>query len=263
MLLARLVEVSAQVAGTGSRLAKRDLIADLLAEVAAEDTDAEVDIAASYLSGTLRQRRTGVGGRGLTDVPPPAADASVSLTEADATLERISALAGSGLRGRTPDAVGALFERLTAAEQDFLKALMTGNVRQGAADSVMLDAIAAAAGLPAEGGARGRHVQRAHRTDRASRRWRGCGRLEAFSLVVGRPVRPMLAGAAPDVRGRSGQGRRRLRGRPQARRHPDPGAQARRGGPVFTRSLDDISARLPEVVDADPYAARDGPDPRR
>ena len=99
MLLARLVDVSGQVAGTGSRLAKRDLIAGLLAEVAA-DGDTEVDIAASYLSGTLRQRRTGVGWRGLADVPAPAAEASVSLTEADATLEEISVLSGSGLRGR-------------------------------------------------------------------------------------------------------------------------------------------------------------------
>src|SRR6478735_9668387 len=80
MLLARLVDVSAQVAGTGSRLAKRDLIAGLLAEVA-DDGDTEVDIAASYLSGTLRQRRTGVGWRGLADVPAPAAEASVSLSE--------------------------------------------------------------------------------------------------------------------------------------------------------------------------------------
>ena len=168
MLLARLVDASGQVAGTGSRLAKRDLIAALLAEAAA-DGAAEVDIAASYLSGTLRQRRTGVGWRGLADVPAPATEPTVSLTEADAALEQLSVLSGSGSAGARRTAVGTLFERLTAAEQDFLKALMTGNVRQGAADSVMLDAIAAAAGVATHVSAPGCDVQRAHRADRGRR----------------------------------------------------------------------------------------------
>ncbi len=69
MLLARLVEVSTAVAATRSRLEKRDLIAGLLRETAASGGAEEIDIAASYLSGTLRQRRTGVGWRGLSDVP--------------------------------------------------------------------------------------------------------------------------------------------------------------------------------------------------
>ena len=64
MLLAHLVDVSAQVASTRSRLAKRELIADLLREVASAGGE-EIDVAASYLSGTLRQRRTGLGWRSL------------------------------------------------------------------------------------------------------------------------------------------------------------------------------------------------------
>ena len=78
MLLARLVEVSTAVAATRSRLAKRDLIAGLLREAAASGGADEIDIAASYLSGTLRQRRTGVGWRGLADVPDPAGEATVA-----------------------------------------------------------------------------------------------------------------------------------------------------------------------------------------
>jgi DNA ligase-1 len=247
MLLARLVDVSGQVAGTGSRLAKRDLIAGLLSE-AVPDGDAEVDIAASYLSGTLRQRRTGVGWRGLADVPPPAEEASVSLTEADAALERISALVGSGSATARRDAVGALFSRLTAAEQEFLTALMTGNVRQGAADSVMLDAVAAAAGLPPKAVRAAAMFSALTGPIAVAALGGGAAALEAFSLVVGRPVRPMLAGTAADV----------------------PAGVAKVDGPfavdtkldgiriqvhkqgeevtVFTRSLDDISARLPEVV---------------
>ena len=101
MLLARLVEVSTAVADTGSRLAKRDLIASLLKEAAADGD--ELDIAASYLSGTLRQRRTGLGWRGLAEAPPPASEASVSLTEVDAILERPGHALGLGLR-RSPAA---------------------------------------------------------------------------------------------------------------------------------------------------------------
>jgi len=96
MLLARLVEVSSAVAATRSRLEKRDLIADLLRSTASSGGPDEIDIAASYLSGTLRQRRTGVGWRGLSDVPSPASSAGVTLTEVDTTLEEISVLAGSG-----------------------------------------------------------------------------------------------------------------------------------------------------------------------
>jgi DNA ligase-1 len=250
MLLARLVDVSGQVAGTGSRLAKRDLIAGLLAEVAevAGDGDTEVDIAASYLSGTLRQRRTGVGWRGLADVPAPAAEASVTLTEADAALAEISVLSGSGSAGARRTAVGALFERLTAAEQDFLRALMTGNVRQGAADSVMLDAIAAAAGLPPKAVRRAAMFSAPTGPIAAAALGEGAAALEAFTLLVGRPVRPMLAGTAPDVP--AGVAKvdgpfavdTKLDGiRIQVHKHGDEVT-------VFTRSLDDISARLPEVV---------------
>ena len=68
---------------------------------------------------------------------------------------------------------------------------------------------------------------------------------------------------ATDVARRWQKARRRRRRRHQARRHPDPGAQARRRGPVFTRSLDDITARVPEVVEVVRAAAGHRPDPRR
>ena len=82
MLLARLVEVSGQVAATSKRLAKRELIADLLRETAPGGED-DLDLAATYLSGTLRQRRTGVGYRSLGSLPDPADEATVTLTEVD------------------------------------------------------------------------------------------------------------------------------------------------------------------------------------
>jgi DNA ligase-1 len=249
MLLARLVDVSGQVAATRSRLAKRELIAGLLGEVATEGAD-EIDIAASYLSGTLRQRRTGLGWRGLADLPEPATEPSVGLTEVDATLEKVSALAGSGSMGARRAAVAELFGRMTAAEQDFLRNLITGNVRQGALDSVMLDAIAEAAGLDTAAVRRAAMFSAPTGPIARAALTGGAAALEDFSMVVGRPVRPMLAGAAPDVP----SGVEKVAGafavdtkldgiRIQVHKHGDEVA-------VFTRSLEEIGARMPEVVAA-------------
>ena len=244
MLLATLVDVSGQVAATGSRLAKRDLIAGLLAETPAE----ELDIAASYLSGTLRQRRTGVGWRSLADLPEPAAEASASLTEVDAALAAVSMLSGSGSAGARRDAVSSLFGRLTADEQGFLRALVTGNVRQGALDSVMLDAIAQAAGLPVKTVRRAAMFSAPTGPVAHAALTGGADALAEFTLLAGRPVRPMLASSAADVPAAV----EKLAG-PFAVDAKLDGIriQAHKRGEevqVFTRSLEEISARLPEVV---------------
>ncbi len=250
MLLARLVEVSAAVAATRSRLEKRDLIADLLRETASSGGPDEIDIAASYLSGTLRQRRTGVGWRGLSEAPDPALEASVRLSEVDATLEEISVLSGTGSAGARRSAVADLFGRLTAPEQEFLRNLITGNVRQGALDSVMLDAIAAAAELPVKAVRRAAMFSAPTGPVAVAALTAGESALEEFSMLVGRPVRPMLAASAPDVAAAAEKVEgefavdTKLDGiRIQVHKHGDEVA-------VFTRSLEEISARLPEVVSA-------------
>jgi DNA ligase 1 len=244
MLLARLVEVSTAVAATGSRLAKRDLIAALLREAEGD----ELDIAASYLSGTLRQRRTGVGWRGLAEAPEPAASPSVELEEVDAILEDLGTLSGSGSTFARRAAVASLFGRLTSPEQDYLRNLITGNVRQGALDSVMLDAIAQAAEIPVKAVRRAAMFSAPTGPIATAAMTGGEAALEEFSMLVGRPVRPMLAGTAPDV----AAGVEKVGGpfavdtkldgiRIQVHKHADEVT-------VFTRSLDEISARLPEVV---------------
>jgi DNA ligase 1 len=155
MEFARLVSVSRQVAATRARTTKRNLIAALLSQAEPD----EVELVTAYLSGTLRQRRTGVGWRGLADLPPPASSAGVSIAEVDAALEEMAALAGPGSGTARREAVSKLFARLTDDEQRYLRGLVTGEVRQGALDSVVLDAIAEAAGVPAAAGRR----RRAHR----------------------------------------------------------------------------------------------------
>jgi DNA ligase-1 len=248
MHLADLARVSAAVAATRSRLEKRALIADLLAAAPAE----EVDLVATYLSGTLRQRRTGVGWRGLADLPTPAEGASVGLLEIDATLEQIAAFAGTGSSLARKRAVHDLFAALTEAEQDLLRALMTGGVRQGALDSVMLDAIAAAADVPLAAVRRAAMFCAPTGPIAVAARSVGVEALADFDLVVGRPIRPMLASSAPSV--------------PEAVAGLGPGLgaevvvdtkldgiriQVHKQGEevlVFTRSLDEISERLPGVV---------------
>jgi DNA ligase 1 len=247
MELARVVTVSQQVAATRARTTKRTLIAALLADTPAE----EVEVVTSYLSGALRQRRTGLGWRGLADLPAPATVATVGVAEVDATLEVIAALAGPGSGTARRDAVAALFARLTADEQHYLRGLVTGEVRQGALDSVVLDAIAEAAGVPAPDVRRAAMFSALTGPIAVAALSGGEEALAAFDLEVGRPVRPMLASSAPDVAAgfdKVGGGTvlvdTKLDGiRIQVHRHAADIL-------VFTRSLEEIGQRLPDVVAA-------------
>ncbi|MCW2784308.1 MAG: ATP-dependent ligase [Marmoricola sp.] len=247
MQVSQLAAVSTAVAATRSRLEKRALIAGLLTATPVD----EIDIAASYLSGTLRQRRTGIGWRGLSDLPPPAAEPSVQLAEVDSTLERISGLSGVGSATARKREVQALFARLTDDEQQFLRALMTGGVRQGALDSVMLDAIAAAADVPLAAVRRAAMFSAPTGPVAVAALTGGAAALAEFDLVVGRPIRPMLASSAPNVADAvAGLGTdsvvvdTKLDGiRIQVHKDGDDVL-------VFTRSLDEISDRLPGVVEA-------------
>jgi DNA ligase-1 len=247
MEFARLVSVSQQVAATRARTTKRALIAELLAQAPAD----EVEIVTAYLSGTLRQRRTGVGWRGLADLPPPAPAPSVSVSDVDAALEQIAGLSGEGSATARRNAVADLFGQLTDDEQRYLRGLVTGEVRQGALDSVVLDAIAEAAGVPATAVRRAAMFSALTGPIAVAALSGGEPALAAFDLEVGRPVRPMLASSAPDVP----EGVAKLGGGPLVVDTKLDGIRIqvhRRGGEVlvFTRSLEEIGQRLPDVVDA-------------
>jgi DNA ligase-1 len=248
MELARLVSVSQQVAATRARTTKRALIAELLAQTPAD----EVETVTAYLSGTLRQRRTGIGWRGLADLPEPADAATVSVGEVHAALEEIAALAGEGSGTARRAAVADLFGRLTADEQRYLRGLVTGEVRQGALDSVVLDAIAEAAGVPAASVRRAAMFSALTGPVAVAALTGGEEALAAFDLEVGRPIRPMLASAAPDVA--AGVAKVGPEGALVADTKLDGiRIQVHRRGQevlVFTRSLEEIGPRLPDVVEA-------------
>jgi len=246
MLLADLVDVSAAVGATPSRKAKTGLIADLL--LAADP--AERSLVAHYLSGRLRQRRTGLGWRSLQALPSPAGGPSLSVAEVDAAFQAMAELSGAGSAGARTALAAELFARATETEQRWLRAVTVGEVRQGALESVVTDALARAAGVPLAAVRRAAMLAGGS-TYVVDAAFAGVPTLEAVGLTVGRPVMPMLASSAPDVAAAIAKA---------AGASGDVGVDAKLDGiriqvhrdgdevVVATRSLDDITARLPEVV---------------
>lgn len=246
MLLQRLAETWTAVAGTRSRNAKRELLAAALAEAGPDD----LEIAVSYLAGSLRQRRPGLGWRGLADLPSPAPAPSLTLTEVDAAFETMAGLAGAGSVTRRGVLVSELFARATDAEQGFLRGLVLGDLRQGAMDALVQEGMARAYGL--EPGVVRRAAMLLSSTAAAAHLLVAAGAesLAAVGLTVGTAVQPMLAATAPDPAsalarvGVPAYADVKLDGiRVQVHRSGD---RVR----VFTRSLDEITDRLPEVVAA-------------
>ncbi len=141
MQLTSVVDASRRAAGTGSRLAKRDAIAACL-RAAGPD---EIAIAVAFLSGETRQGKLGVGYATLTDLRGGSASPSstLALAEVDAALARVAATRGKGAAGERARLLGELFARATREEQDFLVRLLLGELRQGALEGVMVEAIAA------------------------------------------------------------------------------------------------------------------------
>jgi DNA ligase-1 len=252
VLLADVAATSATVAATRSRLAKRSLLVGLLRRTAPD----EIPVVARYLGGELRQRRTGLGWRSLSSLPGPASEPSLEVLAVDAAFERMAGLAGTGSANARTALARELFAAATADEQRLLRGLVTGDLRQGALDALLLEAVAEAAGVPADTVRRAAMLAGA--TEPVAEAALLAGSPEAavaaltrFGLTVGRPVRPMLAASAPDITAAvEGFGGRdvvvdaKLDGiRIQVHRD---GHDVR----VYTRSLDDITSRVPELVDA-------------
>jgi DNA ligase 1 len=281
VLLSEVVDVSAAVTATPARTAKIEQIAALLGRV----PPGEVTVAVAFLSGELLQGQIGVGyaavsemlrapgdARAVADLgashdgadaivgdagPPQALDAAtLTLTDVDAAFGAIGAVTGPGSQAERRRRLAKLFARATQREREFLVRLLAGDLGQGALQGVMTDAVAKAAGVPAD------EVRRAHQlggslpevaqaalggTPRSADR--ALAALRDFMLRVGRPVRPMLAASAPDIAAALD------RISPAAAEWKIDGIriQVHRSGrevAVFTRTLDDITARVPEIAEA-------------
>jgi ATP-dependent DNA ligase I len=262
VLLAELALTSEAVAATSRRGVKIDKIAALLRAA----TPAEVPVVVAFLSGELLQRQIGVGYAALADLlAEPATGLTVptlTVAETDAVFSEVGAVTGAGTQAGRRRLLAGLFGRATAAERGFLTRLLSGELHQGALEGVMVEAVARAAGVPAA------EVRRAHllggslpAVAAAALTAAGNGpavpaapaaasaALAAFGLEVGRPLRPMLASTATSVAAAL------ERISPAALEWKIDGIriQVHRAGTqvrVFTRTLDDITARVPEITEA-------------
>ncbi len=250
MQLIDVAAASAEVGATSARLAKISRIADLLRHAGAEGDPRLVAVVVSWLSGELPQRQIGVGWAALRSLPPPAVEPSLTVPQVDAAFTEIGQVAGKGSQARRAALVNGLFAAATEAEQTFVRRLLGGELRQGALVGVMADAVAKAADIAAPvvrraamlGGDLPAVAAAALTGDEAA--------LDQFTLKVGRPVGPMLAQTATGV----SEALERLGGTAVFEAKLD-GArvQIHRTGDavsIYTRSLDEVTERLPEVVEA-------------
>jgi DNA ligase-1 len=247
MKLAELVDTSRRVAQVSGRLEKIALIASLLGQVPPD----EIEIAVAYLSGAIRQQRTGIGWATLqTAMPPsPAESSSIELREVDSTFERIATVAaGKGSSGERQRLLRELLVRATHEEQDFLFRLVTGELRQGAVEGIMLEAVARAAAMPAESVRRARMMAGDLPSVAKAALTGGGPELATFATQLFRPVQPMLAGSAEDVSEAIGElGEAALEWKLDGAR-----IQIHKSGDqvaVYSRRLNDVTAAVPEVVE--------------
>jgi ATP-dependent DNA ligase I len=244
MRLIELVETSQAVASEAGRLAKVGRLAECLRRL----EPGEVEAGVAYLSGELRQRQIGVGWATLRDLPPPAAEPTLSVAEVDATFEQVGRQSGPGSQRERRHLLSELWARATEAEQRFAARLLSGELRQGALAGVMVEATARAADVPAVDVRRALMLSGSLGEVAAAAMERGLPGLRAFRLEVGRPLQPMLAQTADTVEAAL------ERIHPAAVEWKLDGARIqlhRWDGEVrvFTRTLDDITGRVPEVVE--------------
>ena len=245
MQLASVVDTSRRVTDTSKRLEKVDLLARLIRQLSPE----EIEIVVPYLSGQTRQGRIGIGYAVLRDArTSPAADPSLEIVDIDRILQDITGTSGSGSQRRRQELLQNLFSRSTEAEQQFLGGLLMGELRQGALEGIMVEAVAKASGLPPE------RVRRAAmmagdvaRVARAALE-QGESGLSQYDVQLFRPIQPMLAQSADDVpEALACIGEAALEYKMDGAR-----VQVHKSGDdvvAYSRSLKDVTPAVPEVVE--------------
>jgi DNA ligase-1 len=245
--LSDLAETSRQVGGTSRRLEKIAAIAQLLPTVAQE----EVALAVSYLSGETRQTKLGVGPAAILAARPdhPAPAATLRLSDVDSLLERVAAATGAGSATQRRRLLHDLLSRATAPEQDFLMRLLFGELRQGALEGLMQEAIARAAHVPLAEVRRAAMVAGGLAPVAAAALSEGAAGLRRFSLTLFQPLLPMLAQPAADVEDAMAQ----LHTAALDWKLDGARVQVHKAGDdvrVYSRSLNDVTPAVPEVVEA-------------
>jgi DNA ligase-1 len=245
MLLASVVETSRRVTDTPKRLEKIDLLARLIRQLSPE----EIEIVVPFLSGQTRQGRIGIGYAALRDARnSPAANPSLEVLDIDSVLQNITATSGSGSQRQRLELLQSMFSRATEAEQQFLSGLLMGELRQGALEGIMAEAIAKASGLAPE------RVRRAAmlagditQVARAALEQGEAG-LAQYEVQLFRPIQPMLAQSADDVpEALACIGEAALEYKMDGAR-----VQVHKSGDdvtIYSRSLKDVTPAIPDVVE--------------
>jgi DNA ligase-1 len=195
-LFAEVVAAADELTATRSRSRKVAILAELLRKL---DED-EVPVAVGFLSGAPVQGRIGVGystAYGLEHRPAP--EASLEIRDVDRAITAVQAATGEGSSGRRRDILGEVFGRATERESDFLRRLFTGELRQGALGGLMLEAIAAAAGVHAATVRRASMLSGDLSRTAAVALTSGEAGLREVGLEIFRPILPMLASSAESV----------------------------------------------------------------
>ena len=246
-LLAHLVDTSQAVAEHASRLIKIGHLAELLRKLAPE----EIEIGVCYLAGVTRQGRSGIGWTTLRQAQPTsnAHAAQLTLTEVDATFAEIARTAGSGSSAARTRLLSDLFARATLREQEFLSRLLMGELRQGALEGIMIDAVALAAALPTATVRRATMVAGGVAKVAASALTEGAEGLARYAIALFQPLAPMLAQPADDI----AEALERIPMAGLEWKLDGARVQVHRDGDdvrVFTRTGNDVTAAVPEIVTA-------------
>jgi DNA ligase-1 len=245
MQLQHLAHASREVAATRSRLRKRAALSACLDRAG----PAEAALVVSYLSGVLPQGRIGLGPSILRDLPGgTAAEATLSLADTDRIFDEIAGISGQGSQAARREHLADLFGRATETERDFLMRLILGELRQGALEGLLIEAIADAARLRAPAVRRAVMLAGEPASVAVAALAEGAAELDRFRLEPLRPVQPMLASPTEDMTTamasleQAGLEYKLDGARVQIHRV---GRDVR----IFTRQLHDVTARLPEVVE--------------
>ncbi len=246
-LLAELVHASQRVGASSSRKTKVRELSLLLRSLAPE----EIDLGVHYLSGEIPQGKIGVGFSSVRAAAsmPSANIATLSTAEVNRRLTELAAIRGAGSAARRAAALEELFALATADEQEFLRRLLIGELRQGALAGIMVDAIAAAAELPVAEVRRAAMYSKSLGAVANTAMREGVAALAVFQLELFSPVSPMLAQTAADV----AEALQQIQGEAAFEWKMD-GARIQvhklaNEVRIYTRSLNEISAAIPEIVE--------------
>ena len=245
MFLADLVACADEVAATSSRTAKIEALAELLLGA---DRD-EAGVVAGLIAGDPRQGRIGVGWATVAALrTASAAQPTLSVADLDGVLDAVAGASGEGSTQRRLDLLGGFLARTTAAEADFVRRLLVGELRQGASEGVVVEAVARAARVPAASVRRALMLVGDLGETAAVALSRGRPGLEAVGFRILRPIRPMLASTADDAASAvADMGRCSVEWKLDGVR-----IQAHRRGDevrIWTRNLNEVTGRLGEVVE--------------